>query len=124
MKKSTMILALAFGLGFLFTSSVQAIHPMNFTGIFLNASRDFQFEKELILEDWMLSVESFTPANEATAEQEIGISSWMLEANWNMDDTRMASEEPGLKVEDWMLDVNNRDDNSIALENWMLHIAG
>lgn len=123
MKRTIMIVALVFGMGFLFTSAVKAIHPMQITGIVLNISKDVRFEKDIMLEDWMLSVESFSSKAAAATEKEPEVSSWMIESSWAGNDGRLAT-EPELKLEDWMMGSFNSENRSIALEDWMLNTAG
>jgi hypothetical protein len=43
----------------------------------------------------------------------------MLEASWGRNGRHMAS-EPDLKLEDWMLKSFDRNNSTIALEDWML----
>ena len=123
MKKTTIILALAFGLGFLLPSTVKAIHPMQFTGIILNANTDFCIEKDIMLEDWMLRIESFTGTAENTSDQEPELKAWMLDASWGENEPRLTSESE-LRLEEWMLGSFDKEDRTIALEDWMLQIAG
>jgi hypothetical protein len=119
MKKTTMILALALGMGFVFNSAVKAIHPMQFNGMILNYNTGNRLEEEIRLEDWMLSVDSFYGTERITADSELKVSSWMLEASWGRNGRHMAS-EPDLKLEDWMLKSFDRNNSTIALEDWML----
>jgi hypothetical protein len=72
MKKATMILALAAGVGFMFNPAVMAIHPMQFSGMILNYNTGTRLENEIMLEDWML--QPFDRDNST-----IAIEDWMLD---------------------------------------------
>ena len=60
MKKNTIISAIAIGLGFFLTTSVQAIHPVHYTGLLLNIENEMDSQKKLVVQDWMLSAEAFS----------------------------------------------------------------
>ena len=109
MKKSIIILTLALGI----SSMVQAIHPMEFTDL----------EADIVLQDWMLTTESFFNPSEVVTELELEVASWMIEASWGQDDLQLASEDK-IILEDWMLNTFYQDKGVIALEDWMLNIAG
>lgn len=94
MKKATLILTLAFGLGILSSSAVQIIHPIHFPGMIL--------ENEIALQDWMLTPESFSKTVKIPAEPELKVEAWMLKKSWGQNNLPLASESE-ISLEEWML---------------------
>jgi len=80
-------------------------------------------EEELVLEDWMLSADSFFV--EDYEEEKLVMESWMLDV-----DSFFEESEEELALEPWMLDVNTffvkvQDDYQepkLVLEPWMLDV--
>ena len=120
MRRTMLILALAFGMGFLVTNKVNAIHPMQFNPLITSFSADFNLEREIGLENWMLSVPSFM--GKTAAEGEVAVSPWMFEPSWTWDAEGLA-DEPELRLENWMMAAPDAKDRTIALEEWMLRIT-
>jgi hypothetical protein len=115
MKKITVTLALALGLGILFSNNVQAIDPVQsaeFTGL--------SYEKEIKIQDWMIDVEAFTSTPKANKESSMELQAWMLDAPWGND---LVAEEDNIQVEDWMLEKFSVENPTLALEDWMLRIS-
>ena len=95
MKKSNLIIAAVFALGFFTTTTVKAIQPMQITELLLSFNTEMVFEEEVKLENWMIAPASFSnPAIETE-----------------------------LELEDWMIKTFDAEDTTIALEDWMTRIA-
>lgn len=116
MKKASMILTLAFGLGILSSSAVQAIHPMQFPGITLYVTNNMILEEEITLQDWMLTPESFSKTAETFIEKDLIVEGWMLERSWDQNDLPLASESE-ISLEEWMLRAFDKDNRAIALKD-------
>jgi hypothetical protein len=113
MKKATVMISLAFGLGFLLSTSIQAIHPVQISDIMVRVSSEITYEKEIALKDWMLSMEAFSNRNMSTAERAPELESWM----YDMADR--------VRIEAWMLEMPGTTiDREVALEGWMLSNTG
>ena len=123
MKKATKILALMIGTGLLFSPAVNAINPMQFTGMIMNFNPNERYQESIQLNDWMISLESFTGISESSAESEPVVRSWMLDPSWGTDLKRLAS-EPELKLEDWMLNAWDREDSNRTQDNCRIGIKG
>ncbi len=129
MKKATLILTLAFGLGFFLNTAVHAINPIQCNDLMIRINSELSFEKEIALQDWMLSMEAFSKRIEHTAEQAIELQPWMYVAVTGPENTPLAAErriemESEIEVEAWMLGKTERIGRAVALEDWMLHITG
>lgn len=120
MKKATIILSLAFGLGFFLNNSLQAIHPVQFSDLMMRVSSEFTYEQEIALKDWMLSMEAFSNMNNITAESAPELEPWMYE----MADRNSIEPESSIRIEAWMLEMPVTDDRAVALEGWMLKTTG
>ncbi len=118
MKRTTLIIALAFGMGFLLTNKVNAIHPMQFNPLLASFNAEFNLERDIRLEDWMLSVPSFKGT--AGTENDIALSPWMFDVSWTENAVSLAA-EPELELEGWMLDAPRSNERTVALEDWMLN---
>jgi len=145
MKKVTMILTLAAGLGFMTSQLAQAVQPMHHSGLNNNDNSSIVLEKEIELQDWMLSPASFFKGNEGEQmlvvqdwmlspasfseekgnenEQMLVVQDWMLDADWGQENIRLVSESE-IELEDWMLNTSEFSNWTIALEDWMLRING
>ena len=143
MKKVTMILTLAAGLGFMTSQVVQAVQPMHHSGLNNNDKSSIVLEKEIELQDWMLSPASFSSENESEqilvvqdwmlspasfsseneSEQMLLEQDWMIDADWGQENARLVSESE-IELEDWMFNTNEFSNWAIALEDWMLRING
>jgi hypothetical protein len=145
MKKVTMILTLVAGLGIMTSQVIQAVQPMHHSGLNNNDNSVIELEKEIELQDWMLSPASFSKkGNESEQilivqdwmlspasfsekgneiEQELIVQSWMLDADWGQENTRFVSESE-IELKDWMLNTIEFSNSDIALEDWMLRIIG
>ncbi len=124
MKKNTIISAIAIGLGFFLTTSVQAIHPVHYTGLLLNIENEMDSQKELVVQDWMLSAEAFSMEKENSIEPRLDVKPWMLDRDeWSNNDPELNC-EPEIKVQGWMMRIDEIDHKTIALEDWMLKING
>ena len=120
MKKVTMILAVAFAAGFLTISSVQAIQPMQMTGLMLSINKEIVLEEDIKLQEWMYTPESFAVPFEETLK----LSSWMIEtSDWEPANNQV-TEESGIELEEWMITIFDMDNRTIALEDWMTRISG
>ena len=121
MKKSTLILAVAFAAGFLTTSTIKAIQPTQITGLMLSINKEMVLEEEITLQKWMYTPETFTsPGIEASLE----LRSWMIETDGWKNTSDQISEETEIEVEDWMITRFDSDNKTIALEDWMTRITG
>lgn len=120
MKKVTLTITIAFSLGFLFTSSAMTILPFHLNEVVSKVSREVSLEKEIHLQNWMLTPERFQRAAEYENEKAIEVSSWMLQGNWLKDNPE---DEASIEVEDWMLSGFNQSEERIVLEDWMLSTA-
>jgi len=123
MKKVTMILTLAAGLGFMTSQVVQAVQPMYHSGLTNNDNSSIVLEKEIELQDWMLSLASFSEEKGIEREQMLVVQDWMLDADWGQENARLVSESE-IELEDWMLSTFEFSNWTIALEDWMLRITG
>jgi len=123
MKKVTMILTLAAGFGFMTSQVVQAVQPMHHSGLNNNDKSSIVLEKEIELQDWMLSPASFSKEKGIEIEQMLVLQDWMLDADWGQANIRLVSESE-IELEDWMLNIFEFNNQTIALEDWMLRIAG
>ena len=123
MKKVTMIFALAAGLGFIISQTAQAIEPSQNSGLTNNDNAGIVLEKEIELQDWMLSPASFSKEKGIEIEQMLVLQDWMLDADWGQANIRLVSESE-IELEDWMLNIFEFNNQTIALEDWMLRIAG
>jgi hypothetical protein len=120
MRRTMLILALAFGMGFLATNKVNAIHPMQFNTLITNFNAEFNLERDIRLENWMLSVPSFM--GKTATEGEVAVSPWMFDTSWTCNPDELA-DEPELRLENWMIAAPEANGRTIALEEWMLHIT-
>ena len=123
MKKVTMILTLAAGLGIMTSQVVQAVQPMHHSGLSNNDNSSIVLEKEIELQDWMLSPSSFSKEKGNENEQILVVQDWMLDADWGQENTRFVSESE-IELKDWMLNTFEFSNSAIALEDWMLRIIG
>ena len=124
MKKITIISAIAIGLGFFLTTSVQAIHPVQYTGLLLNIENKMDSQKELVVQDWMLSAEAFSVEKKNSIEPRLDVKPWMLDMDeWSNTDVQPIC-EPEIEVQGWMMRIDELDYKTIALEDWMLKING
>ncbi|MFC2115018.1 hypothetical protein ACFLTU_00985 [Bacteroidota bacterium] len=123
MKKTTIILTLAFGLAILGSSTVQAIQAMHFPGHMLAFSISMDLENEIRLQNWMLLPDSFSESADSPVEMDIKVEDWMLDGSWGNNPIPVVSETE-IGLEDWMLNVFDTDNRAIALEDWMLSTKG
>ena len=121
MKKSSLILAVAFAAGFLTTSTIKAIQPTQITGLMLSVNKEMVLEEEIILQKWMYTPEMFASHG---VEANLELSSWMIETDGWKNTSDQLSEESELEVEDWMITRFDTDNRTIALEDWMTRITG
>jgi len=118
-----MILTLAAGLGFMTSQVVQAVQPMHHSGLNNNDKSSIVLEKEIELQDWMISPASFSKEKGNENEQLLVVQDWMIDADWGQDNARLVSESE-IILEDWMFNTNEFSNWTIALEDWMLRING
>ena len=123
MKNATMIFALAAGLGLITSQAVQATEPMQNSELISNDNPGIVLEKEIELQDWMLSPAAFSEDEGNVNEQELVVQPWMVDADWGQKNTGMVSESE-IELEDWMFNTFEFGNRTIAFEDWMIKVTG
>lgn len=114
MKKLIAIASIVLGLGIILSSTVQANTLMK-SDVETSLERsDISLEKEISIQDWMLSFEKMTNSIEAGVEKELRLESWMLDLSWTVN-TDEVTAEAEIPLEDWMTASFSRENRIIAL---------
>ncbi len=113
MNKTAIILAIAIGMGFFLSSPARATNPTHYSAILMNFGADMNAEKEITLQDWMISLDAFCQTGKNVSEPGLEVESWMLRTEWMRKDIPQF-QEPELRVEDWMLKVPEADPGTNA----------
>jgi hypothetical protein len=115
MKKFTAISSILLGLGILFSTTVQASIPMMSDSETRIERSDISLEKEIGIQDWMLSFEKRNNSLEAGVEKELKLESWMLDLSWTVNTDEVIAEAE-IPLEDWMTASFSRENRIMALD--------
>jgi hypothetical protein len=101
MKRINIIATLTLAIGLFITPAVKALNPVQVTSLAEYALADIVIEKELKVQDWMLSTSADGEFAPKPVEKALELESWMIQGNWNEVETRLTAEAE-IELEDWM----------------------